>query len=141
MGKNLLTRIGAAMYVCEGTKARRDYRGIDRYIYSIELTNSDPKIIQVFSKFLKEIIEADWTRVRGQLFIYPDLDENILKQFWSKISMIPINQFQKSIILKAKTNKFRPSPYGTFKLRYSCKKDFFKLQKLINDLWRDAGVV
>ena len=105
MNTKTLQYIGAALYSCEGTKARRDYRSKKRYIYSIELTNSDPKIIKFFSKFLKEIIEADWTRVRGQLFTYPDLDETKLKKFWSKTANIPHRQFQKSICLKAKMNK------------------------------------
>ena len=140
MNKKLLRYIGAALYVCEGTKARRDYRG-NGYIYSIELTNSDSKIIRLFSMFLKDIIEADWNRVKGQLFIYPDLDEQKLIKFWSKVSNIPQKQFQKCIMLKAKTTKFKPSPYGTFKIRYSCKEDFLKLERIIDEFWRGAGVV
>jgi len=97
-----LTIIGAMLYACEGTKARRDYRGKDRYIYSIELTNSDLNIINIFSLFLKKIIKVDWSRVRGQLFIYPDLNEEKLKSVWSKASQIPLTQFQKIIYLEKK---------------------------------------
>ena len=136
-----LTILGASLYVCEGTKARRDYRGKNRYIYSIELTNSDPYIIKSFSLFLKKIIKADWDRVKGQLFLYPDLNEGKLKLLWSKSSFIPLKQFQKSIYLKQKTGKFKSNPLGTFKIRYSCKEDFLKLQKMIENLWRDARVV
>lgn len=136
-----LTILGASLYVCEGTKARRDYRSIDRYIYSIELTNSDPNIIKIFSLFLKRVIKANWGRVRGQLFIYPDLNEKDLKILWSQASNIPLTQFQKSIILKQKISKFKPNPLGTFKIRYGCKEDFLKLQNIINNMWRDAGVV
>lgn len=141
MDKKLLQHIGAALYVCEGTKARRDYRRENGFIRSIELTNSDPKIISTFSNFLANVIKADWTRVRGQLFIYPDLEENKLIEFWSKKSNIPTSQFQKSILLKIKTGKFKANPNGTFKIRYSCKKDFIKLEKMIADMWRDAGAV
>ena len=136
-----LTILGASLYACEGTKARRDYRTKDRYIYSIELTNSDVRIIKAFSLFLKRIIKADWDRVRGQIFLYPDLNEKKLKSIWSEASMVPSSQFQKSIYLKAKTSKFKPSPFGTFKIRYSCKKDFLRLQVMIKNLWRDARVV
>ena len=136
-----LAILGASLYVCEGTKARRDYRRKNGYIYSIEITNSDPYIIKAFSEFLSKIIGADWNRVRGQLFFYPDLDELNLINQWSNISRIPIPQFQKSICLKQKFGKFKSNPMGTFKLRYTHKNDFMKLQKLINQLWRDAGVV
>jgi len=141
MYNSLLRHIGAALYVCEGTKARRDFRTKEGLIYSIELTNSDPNIIQLFSRFLNEIIEADWKRVRGQLFIYPDLKEGTIKNYWAEISGIPEYQFQKSIYLKSKTSKFKPSPHGTFKIRYSCKKDFLKLNEIINDMWKETGVI
>src|SRR3989344_6515714 len=140
MNRKELTLLGAALYVCEGTKARRDYRAKDRYIYSIELTNSDPKIIECFSMFLKKIIKADWSRVRGQLFLYPDLKEEKVKLIWSKASRVPLTQFQKSIYLKQKTGKFKANPLGTFKIRYSCKEDFLKLQKIIDSVWKDVGL-
>lgn len=136
-----LTILGASLYACEGTKARRDYRGHNRYIYSIELTNSDPNIIKSFSLFLKKVIKADWARVKGQLFLYPDLSESELKRIWSQTSGIPLTQFQKSICLKQKISKFKPNPLGTFKIRYACKEDFLKLQNIIKDLWKGAGVV
>lgn len=126
------------LYACEGTKARVDKR-YNRLIYSIELTNSEPNIIRIFSLFLRRILKIDESRVRGQLFYYPDLDEKKLVDFWSKESKIPKEQFQKSILLQGK-NRFKPNPNGTFKIRYSCKKDFLKLQKIINSIWRDRIV-
>ncbi|MFA5157657.1 MAG: hypothetical protein WC451_00490 [Patescibacteria group bacterium] len=135
MDKKELTILGSALYACEGTKARRDYRTKNGFIRSIELTNSDPKIVSAFSKFLKEILKVDWDRVRGQLFLYPDLKEPDLKKFWSEKSGISQNNFQKSIILNAKTGKFKANPNGTFKIRYSCKSDFIKLEKIIDEMW------
>jgi hypothetical protein len=133
--------IGAMLYVCEGTKARRDFRTKNGYICSIELTNSDPKIIKIFSIFLCEIIKAEWGRVRGQLFLYPDLSEKKLVSYWSKVSGIPISQFQKSIFLNTKNSRFKANPLGTFKLRYSCKSDFLKLQLIIEDIWKKTEMV
>ncbi len=141
MTRKELKIIGAMLYVCEGTKARRDSRTKNGYIYSIELTNSDPKIVRVFSIFLQKIIEADWSRVRGQLFIYPDLREKNLVKYWSKISNIPVTQFQKTITLRSKISKFKPNPLGTFKLRYSCKSDFLKLESIIEKVWTELGVI
>lgn len=59
--------IGAMLYACEGTKARIDKR-YNRLLYSIELTNSDPKIIKIFRLFLDEIIKINKNRIKGQLF-------------------------------------------------------------------------
>lgn len=135
-----LKLVGAALYACEGTKARRDYRSQNRMTYSIELTNSDVKIIAFFSLFLKKILKIDWDRLRGQLFIYPDLNEDDIKLIWSKASGIPLGQFQKTIVLKQKIGKFKSNPLGTFKVRYSSKKDFLKLQEIIGELWIYANI-
>lgn len=128
------------LYVCEGTKARVDRR-YNRLIYSIELTNSSPPIIKIFRLFLDNIIEIDKSRIRGQLFFYPDLDEKKLVKFWSKVSSIPSSQFNKSICLKEKDGKFKANPFGTFKIRYNSKDDFLRIQRIIDEIWRDAGVV
>lgn len=140
MDKKTLKLVGAALYACEGTKARRDYRTKNGFIRSIELTNSEATIITLFSRFLNEIINADWKRVRGQVFFYPDLEENKLINYWSDKSGIPTTQFQKSILLKEKKSKFKASPYGTFKIRYSCKADFIKLEEILKELWVEAEV-
>lgn len=140
MNKKELTILGASLYACEGTKARRDFRRENGYIYSIELTNSDTNIIKSFSLFLKKIVMVDWKRVKGQLFVYPDLNEENLKIIWSKASGVPIEKFQKTIILKQKVGKFKANPLGTFKIRYSCKSDFLKLQEIINEMWKDVGI-
>lgn len=126
------------LYACEGTKARIDKR-YNRLIYAIELTNSDPKIIKTFRMFLDKIIKIDKKRIHGQLFFYPDLNEAKLIKFWSKISKIPASQFNKSICLKEKIGKFKANPLGTFKIRYSCKEDFLKIQKMIDRVWKDSG--
>lgn len=134
--------IAAAMiYACEGTKLRRDLRFKNYYIYAIELTNSRPETIKIFSLFLQKILKVPWEKVRGQLFLYPDHDMDELIKFWSKISFIPVTQFQKPILLKQKNSKYKPNPLGTFKIRYNSKKDFIRLQSIITSVWKDAKVL
>ena len=66
MNIKYLKIIGAMLYVCEGTKAGVDKR-YNRLIYSIELTNSDPKIIKVFRLFLDTVLKIDKKRIKGPL--------------------------------------------------------------------------
>ena len=132
---------GAILYVCEGTKLRRDTRYKNTFFYSIELTNSDPRIIALFIKFMRKELGIDFSRIRGQLFIYPDLNRDAVVKVWSKQTGIPVEQFHKIIILKKKISKFKPNPLGTFKVRYSSKEKFLKLQSIIDSVWRDARAV
>lgn len=141
MTKKNLTIAGAMIYACEGTKIRKDARYENYYIYAIELTNSRPETIRLFSLFLQKILKVPWAKVRGQLFVYPDHNIKKLIHYWSGVSFIPISQFQKPIMLTQKNSKYKPNPLGTFKIRYNSKEKFIKLQSIISDVWKEAGVV
>ena len=127
---------GALLYVCEGTKIRKDSRYKNTYIYAIEFTNSDPQIVSLFLRFLRQELKVDASRIKGQLFIYPDLNKKEVMGVWSSRTGIPVAQFQKVIMLKAKISRFKPNPLGTFKVRYSSKEKFLKLQAIIDKVWK-----
>lgn len=128
-----LRLVGASLYLCEGTKERTLKRG--GKIFSVEFTNTDPRVIKMFLKFLREIVKADEARIKAELFSYEDLNEDKLKNFWSKVTKIPPNRFQKTITFKQKTSLFRPSPFGTLKIRYSHKEHFLEIQKIIKEIF------
>ena len=132
---------GALLYVCEGTKIRKDLRYKNTYIYAIEFTNSDPRIISLFLRFMIRGLKIDSSKIKGQLFIYPDLNQRGLIKVWSRKTNIPVEQFQKVIMLKPKVSKFKHNPLGTFKVRHTNKGKFLKLQSIIDGMWRDARVV
>src|SRR3989344_4681829 len=108
---------GALLYVCEGTKLRKDQRYKNTYIYAIEFTNSDPKIVSLFLRFMREELKIYPEKIKGQLFIYPDLNKQKVMELWSRETKISLEQFQKIIMLKAKISRFKPNPLGTFKVR------------------------
>ena len=132
-----LLLIGAALYTCEGTKPRevRDHQKI----YSIEFTNTDPKVIHLFLIFLRKIINPIEERIKAELFIYPDLNENSLTEYWSQITHIPKSRFNKAIILKGSGSKFKHNPLGTIKIRYHHKEHFLKLQGIIDKVFGGVG--
>src|SRR3989338_858886 len=129
---------GALLYVCEVTKLRKDPRYKNTYIYAIEFTNSDPKIIALFRKFMIEVLSVEPTKIKAQLFLYPDLNTKKVMKEWGRRTGTPIKQFQKVIMLKAKISKFKPNPLGTLKIRYSNKEKFLKLQSIIDSVWKHA---
>lgn len=127
--------VGAILYSCEGTRLRRDKRRKNEiYHWVIEFTNSNPKLIKLFVKFLKKIIKIEKSRLKAQLFIYNDLNRIKLEKHWSSISGIPLKNFNKTIILTAKNVKYKPNPNGTLKVRYHSKEAFKELEYIINDV-------
>ena len=129
------------MYCCEGTRLRRDKgRKNEVYNWVIEFTSSNPKLIKLFVKFLNEIIKVEKSRLKGQLFIYDDLNRMKLEKYWASVSGISINHFDKTITLVAKNVRYKPNPNGTFKIRYHSKEAFKKLEHIINDVLNKGEV-
>ncbi len=128
-----LSILGASLYICEGTRMRIDNRGWRQYV--IEFTNKEPQVIRLFLKFLREIISADKSRIKAQLFVYPDHSESELKAYWISQTQIPASNFNQTIFLKQKNIKYKPNPLGVIKIRYHHKEHFLKLQSIINNVF------
>ena len=93
----------AALYWGEGTK--KDF----------SLTNSDPEMVKVFTKGLKEILKIPSSRLRVSLRIYEDLDKDRCLAFWSKVIGIDPEQFVSVIVLRGK--KVGKLNYGICRVR------------------------
>ena len=128
-----LELLGASLYLCEGTKMRLLESG--RKIYAIEFTNNDARVISVFLEFLRKIIRPEEERLKAQLFIYPDLNESGVMNYWERVTNIPKYRFNKSIVLQGNGLKGRHSKFGTIKLRYPHKEHFLLLQSIIDKVF------
>ncbi len=99
---------GIAFYASEGTKTDK----------GCALANSDPRIIQFMINWFKEFCHTPLGKFRGALWLHEDLSEIAAKEFWSKITGIPISQFYKSYRVRSKdeSKKIRKNihTYGVF---------------------------
>lgn len=134
-----LTILGASLYVCEGAKARIDNRGYRQY--AVDFTNNDPRLIKWFLIFLRSNFEVAEDRIKAQLFIYPDHIESEMISFWSRVTQIPPTRFNKVIHLIQRSGRFKPSKYGTLKVRYHHKEHFLKLQGIIDEIFNNGKIV
>ena len=120
---------GIMLYWAEGKTTQK-------HIYNLELNNSDPKLLEVYCKFLRKYLNVADSVMRDRLFIYPDLNESKVKLFWSKLLNISSGQFIKSYISDSRSsvtkNKLR---YGTCSL-YVSSKDL----RLIMSTWIEQFV-
>lgn len=134
---------GALLYKCEGTKLRKDKRSStgNIFYYQIEFTNSDPLLVKLFLRFLREVIKIDKERLKCELFLYPDLDKTAIEAKWSRITSIRKDRFNKTIILKANP-RFKPNPLGTCKIRYVGKPEYVKMNNvIIKKLGKGASLI
>lgn len=98
--------LGLGLYIGEGGKTG----GVTRMI------NSDPKIITFIIKWWRTCFEIEEEQLMVRLHIYPDTDEKMAIEYWSKNTRLPIKQFYKSTVDR-RTNKRKFNhgklPFGT----------------------------
>ncbi len=98
-----LFSLGVALYWGEGDHKIENCR--------VSLINTDPRIIYLFSKFLRKTLKVEPEKIHAWLILYPDLSEKKCKKFWSETSSIPLNQFKKTQYIKGR-HPTKKSSYG-----------------------------
>lgn len=99
--------LGVGLFWGEGSKTNRG---------TIELSNTDPRIIQIFVKFLTAVCGLSRSKLRGHVGIHSHLSIESAEKYWSGVSGIPRSQFSKTSFQKSRAGKGErdPLPYGTF---------------------------
>lgn len=89
----------------------------------VQFTNSDPDMIRLFLKFLRDICGVSKKRLRAIIHLYTDQDRIFLEKYWSSITNIPREQFYKSHVHVGKIGTYKnKSRYGTLAINYSDKR-------------------
>jgi transcriptional regulator with XRE-family HTH domain len=99
--KNPLFISGVTAYWGEGDKLSRN---------QVRLANTDPQMINLFINFLVTFCYIPKEKLRLALHIYPDLDDEECRKYWSKIT--GLDYFHKTMVLPGR-HKTRRLPYGT----------------------------
>lgn len=95
------------------------------------LSNSDPDLIKVFVRGLKELFNINNNRLRVSIRIYKDLDKNKCLKFWSNIIGIPIEKFVSVNVLEGKKNG--KLIYGMCRVRITKGADVLKYTKALKN--------
>lgn len=104
-----LMMMGLGIYLGEGSKTDRG---------KIALSNTDPRIIQIFVKFLTDVCGYPVSRIHAHVGIHSHLSIKAAEEYWSAISGIPLRQFTKTSIQKSRAGKGERDrlPFGTFEV-------------------------
>lgn len=97
---------GAGLYWAEGGKTK-----------GLEITNSDPYFILFMVRWLEKVFGTSPKKLKAKLNIYPQQNESAIKQFWSQLTGIPLENFNKSFIKPPnKGYKKNNLYYGTIRI-------------------------
>lgn len=123
---------GIMLYWAEGWKKNSTY---------VSFTNSDPQMVVLFAKFLREICGVQESRLRLKLHLYNDQNEKILKNFWANITDIPLYQFNATYFHEGKSGTYKKkSKYGTICLCYADKKLLNQILKWIDQYLLELNI-
>ncbi|MCX6760331.1 MAG: helix-turn-helix domain-containing protein [Candidatus Nealsonbacteria bacterium] len=130
LSKRDLLIAAVALYWGEGGKKHR----------ALSICNSDPKMVRFIVKMLKKVWGIKTNRFSPFIGINKihRKRENEIKDYWSRITKIPKEQFNKTIFIKAKNKKNYsnfPVYYGTLTIRVKKASDiYYKIIGLIEGL-------
>jgi hypothetical protein len=111
LSKRELLLIGVALYWAEGYKKNR---------WAIHFTNSDPEMIKVMIRFLKEICGVPELGMRAAVQIHPNTTSAKAINYWSKVTGISKKNFCKTYLRVSPSSKgkrpINTLPYGTLRI-------------------------
>ncbi len=118
---------GLMLYWAEGAKG-----GV-----TVDLANTDPAIIMIFLRFLREVCGVAESRLRVFLYVYEGQDVDVIRKYWSDLTNIPPAQFLKPYVSRLRVDRARQRvlPYGVVHVRYNDKR---LLQQLLTWIRQEA---
>jgi len=135
ISKRDLWMLGLGIYIGEGAKTTE----------SIRISNSDPNVIIIAIRWLKEICSVPSANIVIRLHLYPDNSEKDSIEYWSKLSGLPQKNFQKTMIDRRdnkSSNRRGKLPYGTAHVSVLAKGDPTKGVKLFRRIngWMSGSI-
>ncbi len=116
-----LLLVGVALYWAEGYKRVKIHKGKAKVHHPVSLTNSDPFLVKIFLRFIREVCQVPEEKIKAEVRIYEHQNEGHLLEFWSRITGIPPTHFGKFYygISKSSQGKrpYNILPYGTIQIR------------------------
>jgi hypothetical protein len=96
------------MYWCEGSKDDR----------TLGFTNSDPDLVKIFLVLLRQSFKIDENKLRICMHLHDYHNEIEMQNFWSLITNIPSEQFNKTFKKKSKHKYTKDGYKGCVKITY-----------------------
>ena len=128
--------VGLSLYWAEGYKRPIIKNGKVRTYHPVRITNSDPNIIRLYMRFLREVCDVADERITANFRYFEHQDEVQLLNFWQKVIKIPYSGFRKSSkqisISSQRKRPFNVLPYGVLQVSVNDTKLYHKIMGWID---------
>lgn len=123
-----LLLVGVALYWAEGHKKLFVKNGRELTSHAVSLTNSDPELIRIFLRFIREICKVDEAKIRASIRMFDHQNEDHLIRYWRDVTGIQKENFGKVYVGVSRSSQgkrpYNRLPYGTIQIRVSDTKLF-----------------
>ena len=138
LSRRELLVLGAALYWAEGYKRPIFRDGKPKTSHPVSFTNSDPQMVKMFLKFLREICGTAEEKIKADLRIFDHQNEAHLLEYWAKITNLSYSNFGKVYrgvsISSQRKRPFNALPYGTIQIRVADTPLFHKIMGWIEGI-------
>lgn len=126
-----------ALYWGEGYQSERNKK------FRLSFTNSNPNMIAMFLRFLREIIKVEDAKIKPYLNLHLNVKREYAVNFWSKVTKLSPKKFVVTIQVSRASSGKRPIhslPYGTLTLRVHNRQMFMQMKGWIDGLASQAKI-
>ncbi len=138
LSKSELLHLGIALYWAEGYKRSIVRNGRELTHHPVSLTNSDPALVKLFLKFLREYCAIPENKIKASVRLFPHQNEKELLSFWRKETGIAKENFGKTYygISKSSTGKrpYNRLPYGIIQIVVADTQLFHRIMGYIEGI-------
>lgn len=132
LSKNEILLIGTALYWGEGTLRSKKWG-----YQSVSFSNSDPLMVKVFMRYLRETLDVPEDRIKARIQIHANISVSKAINFWSRTTELPKSRFYIGYAISSASKLKRPInflPYGTLNIRVNNRKLFYRVKGYIQGI-------
>jgi len=130
--------LGVSLYWAEGYKRPKIKNGRVQTHHPVSLSNSDPGLVKIFLRFLREVCDVPEEKINGEIRIYEHQNEAYLLNFWNKTTDIPFGRLRtikNGISISSQRKRpYNILPYGTIQIRVNSTQLYHKIMGWIEGL-------
>lgn len=138
INKKELLLIGTALYWAEGYKRLHVINGKERTSHDVRLSNSDPFLVKMFLRFLREVCNVPEEKIIASLHLYEHINEQEARRYWRGVTGLSEKSFRKTYygISKSSLHRrpFNRLPYGTIQISVNNTALFHRILGWIDGL-------
>ena len=136
--KQDLFMVGVSLYWAEGYKRPKMKNGEVKTYHPVTLSNSDPSLVKIYLKFLRQVCNVPEEKITAEIRIYNHHNKNFLLNFWSKttnISPLRLKSIKNGVSISSKrVRPYNVLPYGAIQIRVNSTKLYHRIMGWIEGL-------